>query len=144
MSKEIIRSNQFAHVKQESLDEALKLNQEQHNELASLYEGIVDLFKPGKIVIGKVIRADSDGVLVDIGYKSHGQIPHYEFTEHEFKKLTPDCEIEVILDELENIEGNLSLSYEKAKALRAWDAIRNSLKKTNLLKVLLPIKLKVA
>ncbi len=123
MSKEIIRSNQFAHVKQESLDEALQLNQEQHNELASLYEGIVDLFKPGKIVIGKVIRADSDGVLVDIGYKSFGQIPHYEFTEHEFKKLTPNCEIEVILDEIENIEGNLSLSYEKAKALRAWDSI---------------------
>lgn len=123
MSREIIRSNQFAHVKQESLDEALQLNQEQHNELASLYEGIVDLFKPGKIVIGRVIKADSDGVLVDIGYKSHGQIPHYEFSEHEFKKLTPNCEIEVILDEIENIEGNLSLSYEKAKALRAWDSI---------------------
>ena len=123
MSKEVIKSSQFAHVKQQSIDEALNLNQEQHKELASLYEGIVDLFKPGKIVIGRVIKADSDGVLVDIGYKSHGQIPRYEFSEHEFKKLAPDSEIEVILDELENLEGNLSLSYEKAKALRAWDSI---------------------
>lgn len=124
MSKEIIRSSQFAHLKNQLVDdETLQMNPEQHKELAALYEGIVDLFKPGKIVVGKVIRADSDGVLVDIGYKSHGHIPHYEFSEHELKKLSPNSEIEVILDELENLEGNLSLSYEKAKALRAWDSI---------------------
>jgi small subunit ribosomal protein S1 len=123
MSKEVIKSTQFAHVATDLSDEALELNQEQSNELNALYAGIVDRFKPGKIVIGKVIAIDSNGILVDIGYKSYGLIPLYEFSEHELKKLTLGSEIEVILDELENIAGNLSLSYEKAKALRAWDHI---------------------
>jgi small subunit ribosomal protein S1 len=124
MSKEVIKSTQFAHIKKDWSDETLlQLNKEQSQELDSLYEGIIDRFKPGKIVIGKVITLDSNGVLVDIGYKSHGLIPFYEFSEHELKKLTVGSEIEVILDELENLEGNLSLSYEKAKALRAWDHI---------------------
>lgn len=124
MSKEVIRSTQFAHIKKDWSDETLlQLNKEQSQELNALYAGIVDRFKPGKIVIGKVINIDSNGVLVDIGYKSHGLIPFYEFSEHELKKLTNGLEIEVILDELENLEGNLSLSYEKAKALRAWDHI---------------------
>lgn len=123
MSKEVIKSTQFAHVAKDWSDESLHLNKEQSKELNELYESIVDRFKPGKIVIGKVVAIDSNGILVDIGYKSYGLIPFYEFSEHELKKLVPSSEIEVILDELENLEGNLSLSYEKAKALRAWDHI---------------------
>lgn len=123
MSKEVIKSTQFAHVAKDWSDESLELNKEQSQELNDLYAGIVDRFKPGKIVVGKVIAIDSNGVLVDIGYKSYGLIPFYEFSDHELKKLTVGSEIEVILDELENIAGNLSLSYEKAKALRAWDHI---------------------
>jgi len=123
MSKEVIKSTQFAHISKDWSDEALELNHEQTQELNALYAGIVDRFKPGKIVVGKVIVIDSNGVLVDIGYKSYGLIPFYEFSDHELKKLTVGSEIEVILDELENVAGNLSLSYEKAKALRAWDHI---------------------
>ena len=123
MSKEVIKSTQFAHVKKDWSDDTLHFNKEQTAELNALYEGIVDRFKPGKIVVGKIISIDSNGVLVDIGYKSHGLIPFYEFSEHELKKLALGAELEVILDELENLEGNLSLSYEKAKALRAWDHI---------------------
>jgi len=123
MSREVIRGSQFAHVGKHIYDEEIHETPEIKLEIDNLYKGIVDQFKPGKIVIGKVININEDGVLVDIGYKSHGLIPHYEFTEHELKKLTPFAPIEVILDELENFEGNLSLSYEKAKALRAWDHI---------------------
>lgn len=124
MSKEVIRGTQFAHSGKLLLDDAtLQLNPEQHQELAHLYEGITDQFKSGKIVTGKVINIDDNGILVDIGYKSHGYIPRYEFSDHELKKFIPQAEIEVILDELENIEGNITLSYEKAKAMRAWDAI---------------------
>lgn len=123
MSKEVIKSTQFAHVKKDWSDESIQLNPEQSQELNNLYEGIIDRFKPGKIVIGKVVAIDSNGVVVDIGYKSYGLIPFYEFSDHELKKLTPNADIEIILDEIENLEGNLSLSYEKAKALRAWNHI---------------------
>ena len=123
MSKEVIRPEQFACA--EALDQelGLELNEEQLTELSNLYEGIFDTIKQGKLVVGKVKKVDSDGVLVDISYKSEGLIPKYEFNDHELKELEPGSDIEVILDELENIDGNVILSYEKAKALKAWDAI---------------------
>jgi small subunit ribosomal protein S1 len=123
MSKTVIRGSQFMHVKPAWEEEGLELNQEQLNELASFYEGALGTLKQGKIVIGKVVKVDSDGVLVDVGFKSFGLVPAYEFTDVERKKFAPGDEIEVILEELENVDGDLSLSYEKAKAMRAWDAI---------------------
>jgi len=125
MSREIIRPHQFAAVKSASvLDDAeLQLNQEQKDELKALYDSTTGTFQPGKPVQGTIVRIDSDGVLVDIKYKSDGLIPRFEFSDHELKKFVPGSEIEVILDQLENNDGNVILSYEKAKAMRAWDEI---------------------
>lgn len=124
MSKEVIRSKQFAHADAALLqDVVLELNPEQVAELESLYEGALQTFRRGKVINGKVVKADSDGVLIDIGYKSDGLISRYEFTEHELKALKPGDVIEVMLEDLEDNEGNVNLSYEKAKALKAWDAI---------------------
>jgi small subunit ribosomal protein S1 len=125
MSKEVIKPEQFAHVDTAVCmeDMGLELNQEQLQELSDLYEGIFDTINPGKLVTGKVVKVDSDGIVVDINYKSDGLIPRYEFTEHELKKFKQGDIIEVILDELESMNGTVTLSYEKAKALRAWDAI---------------------
>lgn len=123
MSKERLKPQQFGASQFIWDEENFHLTSEQKQELADLYAGNVGQFKPGTIIKGRVLTANSDGVLVDINYKSDGLIPMYEFTEHELKRLTPGSEIEVILDELENVDGNVILSYEKAKALKAWDAI---------------------
>ena len=125
MAKELIRPNQFCRVKSTvNLEETeLQLNKEQQSELKELYEGTTGTFQPGKPVKGTIVKIDGDGVLVDIKYKSDGLIPRYEFSEHELKKFVPGSEVEVILDQLENPEGNVILSYEKAKAMRAWDDI---------------------
>jgi len=122
MSKEFIKPSQFASA-QPHLETDIELSPEQLQELSSLYEGTFNKYKPGSIIKGTVISTTADGVLVDINYKSDGLIPLYEFSEHELKKMTPRAEIEVIIDELENLDGNVILSYEKAKALKAWDAI---------------------
>ena len=123
MSKELIRPDQYRRADSAVSDVEVELNEEQLQELSDLYEGIFDTIKQGKLVVGKVKKIDSDGVLVDINYKSEGLIPKYEFADHELKELKPGSEVEVILDELESIDGNVILSYEKAKALKAWDAI---------------------
>jgi small subunit ribosomal protein S1 len=123
MSKELIKPSQYRKANVDLTDDALHLNKQQLEELSSLYAGTLNRYKPGSIIKGTVLRASSDGVLVDINYKSDGLIPAYEFTDHELKKLTPGSEIEVILDELENYDGNVMLSYEKAKAMKAWDTI---------------------
>lgn len=125
MSKEVTRPSQFAHVDTALLAENIDLsrNEQQSEEVAALYSGIFDTLQPGKLVKGTIIQVNSDGVLVDINYKSDGLIPRYEFSMHELKQFRPGSDIEVILDQLESVEGNVVLSYEKAKALKAWDAV---------------------
>ena len=123
MSKEVLRPEQYASADVLEQELEFELSEEQLAELSALYEGIFDKIKQGKLVVGTVKRVDSDGVLVDIGYKSEGLISKYEFNDIELKNLKPGSEIEVILDEMESIDGNVILSYEKAKALKAWDAI---------------------
>jgi len=123
MSKELIRPEDYRRADAISEEIGLEINEAQIKELSELLEGIFDKIKPGKLITGIVKKVDSDGVLVDINYKSEGLIPKYEFAEHELKQLKAGDEIEVILDELESVEGNVILSYEKAKALKAWDEI---------------------
>lgn len=122
MSKELINPQQFAKASR-ILEEIPQLNDEQLEELKSLYETAFGKLKKDQLLVGKVISADSNGVLVDISYKSNGMIPRYEFADHELKALKPGMEIDVLLDELESIDGSVVLSYEKAKALKAWDKI---------------------
>ena len=125
MAKEVIRPEQFARSQNKSLfeDMELELNPEQLQELSDLYEGIFDVFQPGKIITGKIIQVDSDGVLVDIEFKSRGLISKFEFGDHELKGLKAGDDIEVMIDTLENPDGSVVLSYEKAKAMRAWNDI---------------------
>ncbi len=124
MAKEIIRPSQFSRVDiVEPMDNDIALNEDQLKELAGLYEDFFSICKPGKVVKGKIVEISSDGVLVDIGYKSEGLIPRYEFSTHELKSFKTADEIEVMLNELESVEGSVELSYEKAKALKAWDSI---------------------
>lgn len=123
MSKELLRASQFRKAEAIWADEAFQLSEEQQQDLNQLYEGGLGSYKPGSLIVGKVATVTADGVLVDIGFKSDGLIPLYEFTDFDLKKVTPGTEIEVILDELENADGMVMLSYEKAKAVRAWARI---------------------
>ena len=123
MSKEVLRSSQFRAANFIPEDQALLLSEAQKQDLAALYEGTLSTFKPESIIEGTVLSVSPDGVLVDIHYKSDGLIPLYEFNEQELKKLKAGSPIKVVIDELENINGTVTLSYEKAKAAGAWDAV---------------------
>lgn len=122
MSKKILKPSQFGRAFLVDTDDFV-LSPEQQQELDSLFASSTETIKAGKLISGKVLSADSNGVVVDISYKSNGVIPRYEFTEHELKELKEGSEIDVLLDELENTEGNVILSYDKAKALKAWARI---------------------
>jgi len=125
MAKELIRPEQFCTVKSKAnLDpHLLNLSQDLINELDQLYKGALETFQIGKLITGTVIAIEDNGVLIDIKYKSRGLVPRYEFNEHELKKLQPGDTVEVILDQLEDMDGRIVLSYDKAKEMRAWDAV---------------------
>jgi small subunit ribosomal protein S1 len=105
------------------LIEESSLNETELKELSSLYEEASEQFKAGKIIVGKVVTNDDNGVLVDISYKSNGLIPNHEFSPHESKKYISGSHIEVVLDRLEDENGTVVLSYQQAKSIKTWERI---------------------
>jgi small subunit ribosomal protein S1 len=78
-------------------------------------------FKEGSIVKGHILEIRNREVLVDIGYKSEGVISLSEFDEP--NEVQVGDEIEVLLVRLENDEGMVVLSKEKAAHKQNWDKI---------------------
>jgi small subunit ribosomal protein S1 len=78
-------------------------------------------FKEGSIVKGRVLEIRSREVLVDIGYKSEGVIPTSEFDD--MTEVEVGDEVEVLLEKLENEDGMVVLSKEKAAHKQNWDKI---------------------
>src|SRR5665811_1379997 len=79
------------------------------------------LVTQGEIVKGTVIEIRPKEVLVDIGYKSEGVIPANEFID--IKEIKVGQEIDVLVEKLENKEGTVVLSHEKAEFKKNWDNI---------------------
>ena len=78
-------------------------------------------FATGQIVKGRIIEVRSKEVLVDIGYKSEGAISGNEFDD--IKAVKVGDEIDVLIEKLEDKEGNVILSKEKAEFKKNWDRI---------------------
>ncbi|MFN3407473.1 MAG: 30S ribosomal protein S1 [Limisphaerales bacterium] len=78
-------------------------------------------FAAGEIVKATVIEVRPKEVLVDIGYKSEGLIPLSEFLDPE--SIKPGMEIDVLIEKLENKDGMVVLSHEKAEFKKNWERI---------------------
>jgi small subunit ribosomal protein S1 len=89
------------------MEEALKLNDKS--------------FAAGQIVSGTVIEVRPKEVLVDIGYKSEGVIPASEFAD--LKEVQTGSQIDVLIERLEDREGMVVLSHEKAEFKKNWERI---------------------
>ena len=81
-------------------------------------------FRVGDVVTGSVVEVQSDYVLVDINYKSEGLIQIGEFRMVDgVRQVKPGDKVEVLIDRIENENGMISLSKDKADMLRAWSDI---------------------
>ena len=78
-------------------------------------------FSEGSIVKGRILQRRPNEVLIDIGYKSEGVISLSEFEESD--ALAVGDEVEVLLERLENDEGMVVLSKEKAAQKQNWEKI---------------------
>ncbi|MBP84851.1 MAG: 30S ribosomal protein S1 [Verrucomicrobiales bacterium] len=89
-------------------------------ELLALIGQQFHTHRENSIVRGKVIEIRTQVVVVDIGAKSEGIIAVSEFEDEE---IHVGDEIEVLLEKLENDEGMVVLSKEKAAHKQNWDKI---------------------
>src|SRR5881409_3434041 len=80
-------------------------------------------FAAGSIVKGTIIEVRPKEVLVDIGYKSEGVISGSEF--EDIKAVKVGDEIDVLIEKLEDKEGMVVLSKEKAEFKQNWEKILN-------------------
>ncbi|MEY2427988.1 MAG: small subunit ribosomal protein [Verrucomicrobiota bacterium] len=78
-------------------------------------------FAAGNIVKGTIIEVRPKEVLVDIGYKSEGVISGNEF--EDLKTVKVGDEIDVLIEKLEDKEGMVVLSKEKAEFKQNWERI---------------------
>ena len=89
-------------------------------------------FREGSIVKGRILEVRPREVLVDIGYKSEGVIPLTEFEDVE--NLEVGDEVDVLLERLENDEGMVVLSKEKAAYRQNWNKIASVFQEDGLIK----------
>lgn len=94
------------------------------HELLRMYEDSFKEISEGEIVKGVVVGVTEKDVLVDIGFKSEGIIPLSEFGDEPTVRVGD--EIEVYLEKMENQDGLLVLSKQRADFLRVWGAIKDA------------------
>jgi small subunit ribosomal protein S1 len=80
--------------------------------------------KEGEIIKGTVVAVYKDYVVVDIGYKSEGQVALNEFQTAQGQIAVKEGDpVEVLVEKSENDMGMVELSKEKADKMRIWDEI---------------------
>lgn len=86
----------------------------------------------GAILKGRIVEIDKDRVVVDVGLKSEGIVPIEEFSDP--SELVLDGEVEVLLDQPEDENGQIVLSREKAERLRQWEHIIDNCEEGSIVK----------
>lgn len=80
----------------------------------------------GSIAKGSVVRIGEDNVLVDVNFKSEGQIPTSEFLDKDGRICVKEGDlIDVYIVRKNENEGTISLSFEKAKRMQVFDQLED-------------------
>jgi small subunit ribosomal protein S1 len=104
-------------------------------EFQELFGEESDKIRPGQVVRGLVAGLTKDMVTVDIGFKSDGVVPSSQFADRDGKIVAiPGQEVEVYIIALENENGQVVLSKEKADQKRIWEHVEDTLKNDTTLK----------
>lgn len=95
-------------------------------EISRMYEETIKNFTEGSIVQGKVLEVRNGEVLVDIGYKSEGVIPGNEF--EDISAVKPGDQLSVLLTQIEDDDGMVVLSKQKADEQLRWERVLSDFK----------------
>ncbi len=102
------------------------------NELSmeQLMETSLQSLREGEVVHGTVVAVTGEEVLVDIGFKCEGSVPVAEFTDPETNEIQVKVndEVEVFVERLDEVEGRVRLSRDRAAKLKTWRSIEEAFK----------------
>ena len=114
---------------------------EQAEDFAAMFEqslqtqGTVGVVQEGEIVKGTVIQLTKDFAIIDVGYKSEGQVPISEFTNARGEmNIKVGDKVDVLLESREDDKGMVVLSKEKADKMRIWDEISSACERDEIVK----------
>ncbi len=101
-----------------------ELTLEQRKAMFGQYEESMQSIGEGEIVRGTVLSIDDKDVLVDVGFKSEGIISLSEFSDPTSIKVGDV--LEVFLEKMENQDGLVVLSKQRADFVRVWDRVKEA------------------
>lgn len=101
----------------------MNMQMEENKDLEQMYAETLQRVQRGSLARGRVIAVNAEGVVVDIGYKSEGIIPISEFAKEDLDGLAEGSEIEVFVERINDQEGMITLSRDRASRIRAWDVL---------------------
>ena len=102
------------------LGDLTAIEEASYQEMETYFNQSLGRFKASQIIMGKVIAISKGLVTVDVGFKSEGMISLSEFPESG-KNLQVEDEVEVFMEKVEDNDGNVVLSKEKANKIKIWD-----------------------
>jgi small subunit ribosomal protein S1 len=99
-------------------------SKEELQQLSKLYSESFRDIKEGEILQGTIVGISNDNVVVDVGFKSDGSISKNEFNATEEIKV--GTKIDVVIESVEDEEGNLVLSKKRADFLKVWAKVMDA------------------
>lgn len=123
---DVLQDNEFIPEKKDAdTNTALKDESDSKDEnFEQLFKSSLDRLQKGEVAKGIVIQVTPSHIMVDIGYKSEGQVPIEEFLD-ENGEVTVNVgdEVDVLIEGREDRDGFMVLSKDKADKRKIWDDI---------------------
>jgi small subunit ribosomal protein S1 len=97
------------------------------NEFEAMFEESMRTVKPGGIVKGRVVGITATHVLIDVGYKSEGQIAIQEFTDRQGNlQVKVNDEVDVYFASSDGEGGGIVLSRQRAESIKVWEDLEKA------------------
>lgn len=122
-------------------------NQFDTEDFAAMLDGYLNNdggdLEEGSIVEGEVVAIENENVLVNVGFKSEGQIPAEEFRDAQ-GNITAKVgdKINVFVERKSDGDGTVKLSYEKAKRMQLFDQLEDVLEKGGIISGMITRRIK--
>ncbi|MDX2284742.1 MAG: 30S ribosomal protein S1 [Bacteroidia bacterium] len=103
----------------------------ERQDLERIYGGTLRQFNANEIVSGTVVSIGPKEVVLNIGFKSEGVVAASEF--RDLTDLKPGDQVEVYLETVEDQNGQLLLSRKRARNMRSWERILDSMENDSII-----------